>query len=226
MRLGPLRVEDVLLGAANLIAPSLFGGGINLDAAPDTGLGLLMVLALAAAVVGIGLRPAVQPSLRAGPVQAPRWGLIGPLMGGLFFVGMVAGEQLGMSDGSPIGGGAIVLAGAAAATNQWLPVADPAVRRALVTPFVLVCSGLFAGFAGGIVGSIDVGAMIRDAPAVGTSFALFVAVLLTGGIAVYYTMFVAAPRELADPEGRSWVWIPRFVLFLATALIGFGPIIF
>jgi len=221
-----LRVEDLVLGAANLVGPWLLGSGIDLNAAPNAGLGLVMLLALAGAVACIGLRPNGQPSIRAGGVETPRYALVGPLLGALWLVGAFAGEQLGMPDGSLIGTLGAVAAGLAAAGNRFLPVVRPELRRALVTPFVLVCTGIFLGFTGGILSGLDVGAMIRDAPAVGTSFALFVAIMLLGGLAAFYAMFVAAPRALADPEARAWVWVPRFILFVVTAVLGVGPTLF
>ena len=95
-----------------------------------------------------------------------------------------------------------------------------------MTPLVLVGAGIFASFAGDILGGLDLPAMIRDAPAVGVGFAVFVSVLLLGGIGAFYAMFVAAPRELADPEMRRLLWIPRFALFVVTALLGLGIVIF
>lgn len=225
MRANPFHVEDILLGLVNLGAPAAIGGGIDPNGAPDIGLGLLMTLAVAGAAVSVGLRPADQPPVRAGTVEAPRIALVGPLLGGLFFVGSLAGERLGMADGSAIGLAAVLAAGLATVLNDRLPVVRPAVRRALVLPFVLVGAGLFSAFASEILGGLDLPAMIREAPAVGSGFAIFVSVLLLGGIAAFYAMFVAAPRQLADPGGSRLAWIPRFALFVVTALLGLGTVL-
>ena len=224
-RWGPLRAEDGLLGLVNLVAPSALSGGLDSGAAPNAGLGILLLLAMVGAVAAIGLRPARQPSVAAGGIEAPRIVLVGPLLGGLFVVGSLAAEHLGLSDGSPLGVVAVAAAGLAVAGSRYLPVATPGLRRALVTPLILVGAGLFSGFAQETLGGIDLAAMLRDAPAVGIGFAVFVSVLLIGGIAAFYAMFVAAPRALADPEASSWLWIPRFALFLVTALLGLGIVL-
>ena len=205
-----LRVEDVLLGGVNLVAPWLLAPvpGSPSMPRPSTGLGLVMLLSLAGAVASIGLRPVTrQPALRAaGRVQTPRYALVGPLLGALWLVGGLrrgAIRDVGrLADRDPGGAGAAGLA--AAGGNRFLPeVAEPEVRRALVTPFILVCTGIFLNFAGSILGGLDVGAMIREAPAVGTSFALFVAIMLLGGLAAFYAHVRGGPlRELADPENR------------------------
>jgi hypothetical protein len=219
------RAEDVLLGLVNLVAPTTLHVGLDRSDDPSAGLGLVLLLALLGAVAAIGLRPADQPAIAAGGLQAPRIVLVGPLLGGLFLVGALAGEQLGMSDGSLIGGLGVVAAGLAAAGARYLPVTSPGIRRALVTPLILVGAGIFSSFAGGIIGGLDVAGMIRDAPAVGIGFAVFASVLLLGGIGAFYAMFVAAPRELADPEMSRLLWIPRFVLFVITALLGLGIVL-
>lgn len=219
------RAEDVLLGLVNLVGPSALHVELGGSADPNAGLGLLLLVAVLGAVAAIGLRPSDQPTVGAGGLEAPRIVLVGPLLGGLFLVGTLAGEQLGMADGSLIGGAGVVAAGFAAAGSGYLPVTSPSVRRALVTPLVLVGAGIFSSFAGEILGGLDVPAMIRDAPAVGTGFAVFVAVLLLGGIGAFYAMFVAAPRELADPEMSRLLWIPRFGLFVVTAVLGLGIVL-
>jgi len=226
MRRNLFRAEDALLGLVNLVAPSTLHVGLDGSDDPNAGLGLLLLLAVLGAVAAIGLRPSDQPTVAAGGVEAPRIVLVGPLVGGLFLVGTLAGEQLGMADGSVIGGAGVVAAGLAAAGSAYLPVTSPGVRRALVTPLVLVGAGIFSSFAGEIIGGLDVPAMIRDAPAVGVGFAVFVSVLLISGIGAFYAMFVAAPRALADPEASWWLWIPRFALFLVTALLGLGIVLF
>ncbi len=41
-------------------------------------------------------------------------------------------------------------------------------------------------------------------------------------MAVFYTMLVVAPRELADLEENGPRWVVRFVLFLGASLLGVG----
>jgi hypothetical protein len=60
------RAEDVLLGLVNLVAPTTLHVGLDRSDDPSAGLGLVLLLALLGAVAAIGLRPADQPSPRAG----------------------------------------------------------------------------------------------------------------------------------------------------------------
>jgi hypothetical protein len=40
--------------------------------------------------------------------------------------------------------------------------------------------------------------------------------------AVYYTMLIYAPRQVAEREGGTMVWLARFGLFVVSVALGLG----
>ena len=40
--------------------------------------------------------------------------------------------------------------------------------------------------------------------------------------AVFYTMLVYAPRQIAEPEGGALTWVWRFALFVGGTAVGLG----
>jgi hypothetical protein len=48
---------------------------------------------------------------------------------------------------------------------------------------------------------------------------------LVGGSAAFYAGLIVAPRELASPEPRPVVWLLRYLVFLASAIIGGAGIV-
>ena len=52
------------------------------------------------------------------------------------------------------------------------------------------------------------------------SLAGFILVMLASLSLLFFTMFVAAPRAVAGVGGGGRTWVARFVLFLASLLLG------
>lgn len=143
---------------------------------------------------------------------------VGPLVGGLLLVTFSAFDGIGLTET----GSNLVLILAVVLIGivrlRW-PALPTRVRRGLVTPFTLVAGNLFGvvinQVTGGSslvssVGSVDVGA-----------FGLFLG-FVAAFAAVYYTMLIYAPRQVAESEGTPRSWILRFVLFLAGTAFGLG----
>jgi hypothetical protein len=201
---------------------------LSLDADLNVVVGLVQLVAVVGAIVAIATRPASvaqssgafsDPSLSVGRAMP----FIGPLIGGIAFVAGSASHHLGVAvDGIAIGIASIAITAALAFADR-LPVVDAALRRVLVMPFILVCAGIFDGFAAEILAGIDLDAIIGVGQAASgeIGFVLFILVMLVGGLAAFYSALVAAPRQLADPE-RIGLWPVRFVLFLVSALTGIG----
>jgi hypothetical protein len=222
---GWLRVEDGLLAGWSLALPAVGGwfGSTSIPPGLEGGgalAGFVQLLAVLGAFAALLTRPTDQPPVRVGEVEAPRIALSGPLIGGLAFASAGAIEGLGLPSGDWLIAISFVvlLIGILAASH--LPVVSAPMRRLFVLPFILVSSTYFNGFAGTILGSLDIGELIAQAPATSLSFALFLLVLILGGMAAFYAMFVVAPRELADPEGRALPWIVRFIVYVAASLAG------
>jgi hypothetical protein len=96
------------------------------------------------------------------------------------------------------------------------------VRRALMTPYLLVTGGLFWGLIAAVTQGGDVVAAIRDAVPGDPQGVLPVAGLLAAMAAVYYAMLMFAPRQVAEREGGVIAWIVRFGVFLASLAFGAG----
>jgi hypothetical protein len=225
-----LRAEDGVLAAWTFALPAVGGwfgalgsaslGSIN--AGPQPLVGLAQLLAVAGAIAALLTRPPDQPGVRIGGQDAPRWVICGPLIGGLSLAADGAAGNLGLDIGGWFMGLAFlaILVGTMGADH--LPVVQAPVRRLFTAPFILVSAAYFNGFAASFLGSIDIGQVVGSFAGADASFAAFVGVLLLGGMAAFYAMFVVAPRELADPEDAGFRWAIRFALFLASSLAGIG----
>jgi hypothetical protein len=226
----PLAVEDFALaawnaGAVPLLALSGSAPILRLGDAPDPVAGWIQLLAVIAAIVAIATRPAGTPlpALQSGTIDA-RMAFIGPLVFAISFVAGSASTYLGMDLEGPVVGSAFLVIVAAMVLGDRLPTLNAGLRRALLLPFVLVCAGIFDGFAAQLLGDADVPALIASLRVDQTGFGLFVAGMLLAGLAVFYAGLVVAPRALAAPETRSGclVWPARFALFVVSAVLGIG----
>lgn len=222
-----LRVEDGLLAGWSLALPfagAWFGvaPGATSDQGPMPLIGVIQLLAVAGAIAALLTRPADLPTVRVGSAEAPRWIICGPLIGALAFASDDAATNLGIDAAGWIGGIAFlaILVGTLAADH--LPVLPSAARRALVVPFILVSATYFNGFAAAVVKGLDVNAAINASPSGDIGFAAFILFMVLAGMAVFYTMLVVAPRELADPEASGPRWALRFALFVVASLLGVG----
>lgn len=222
-----LRVEDGVLVTWNalgvpLVALSALRPVVELGNEPHTLAGIIQLLAAIGAIVAIATRPAgnapgAQPTITMGVLTA----IIGPLVGGVAFVAGSASTYLGVAlDGPVIGVTFLAIVGAMAFGDR-LPVLDARVRRLLVLPFILVATGIFNGFAADLLAGLDPRLLGAASLSAEGGLVLFFVVMLIGGLAFFYAALVAAPRILADP-GHSGFWPLRFVVFVASAVLGIG----
>ena len=95
------------------------------------------------------------------------------------------------------------------------------VRRALVSPFVMVAGGLYWTLIESVVGT-PVAATVRRSAAIDLRgvgpFLLF----LIAFSAVYYAMLVYAPRQIAEREGGTVEWLFRYAAFVVSIGLGIG----
>jgi hypothetical protein len=225
--LGAIRVEDGLLAGWSLALPfaaAWFGaapGEAGLEG-PMPLIGAVQLLAVLGAIAALLTRPADQPPVRIGQQDAPRWIIVGPLIGALSFTSADAVANLGLGSGDWLLAIALlaILVGTLAADR--LPVVRSPVRRALVLPFILLSATYFNGFAAVFIDGLDLNGAIASSPPGEIGFAIFILFLVVAGMAVFYTMLVVAPRELADPEESGPRWVIRFAMFVAASLLGVG----
>ena len=217
-----LRIEDGILAAwLGFVAP-----GIDTLVGPEVSegpvAGLVIVAATLMAITCLATRPPDQPRVRVSDdgQDAPRWIIAGPLVGAVALVSSTGFEHLGIS--FDLGG--VVLLGAVAAivVNRWLPVLGAEWRRLLVLPFTLVAGSFFADFAADVLEGLDPSDLLGSFGMPDATFAAFVLLMITGGLAAFYAMLVVAPRQLADPEDAGFRWVIRFALFLVASLLGIG----
>ncbi len=225
-----LAAEDLALAGWNVAAvPLLALGGsapvLQLGDAPDAVAGWIQLLAVIGAIAAIATRPSGTPlpAVQTGTIDA-RMAFIGPLVFAIMFVAGSASTYLGLSLEGAVVGTAFLVIVAAMVLGDRLPTIDATLRRAMLLPFVLVCAGIFDGFAAQLLGDINVPDLIASLRVDQTGFGLFVAGMLLAGLAVFYAGLVVAPRALAAPETRSGclVWPARFALFIVSAVLGIG----
>lgn len=226
----PLAAEDLALAAWNAGAVPLIALGgsapiLRLGDAPDAVAGWVQLLAVIAAIVAIATRPSGTslPAVQSGTVDA-RFAFIGPLVFAIMFVAGSASTYLGLNLEGAVVGIAFLVIVAAMVLGDRLPTLDARLRRAMLLPFVLVCAGIFDGFAAQLLGDINVPDLITSLQVDQTGFGIFVVGMLLAGLAVFYAGLVVAPRALASPEERNGclVWPARFALFVASAALGIG----
>jgi len=224
----PLAAEDLALAAWNAGAvPLLALGGagriLQLGDAPDALAGWIQLLAVIAAIVAIATRPGGTPlpAVQSGTIDA-RMAFIGPLVLAISFVAGSASTYLGLELEGAVVGAAFLVIVAAMVLGDRLPTLNAGLRRAMLLPFVLVCAGIFDGFAAQLLGDVNVADLIASLRVDQTGFGVFVVGMLLAGLAVFYAGLVVAPRALAAPEARAGclVWPARFVLFIVSAALG------
>jgi hypothetical protein len=222
------RAEDWLLaGWIALAAPALaLVGG---TAGPfDSGhplQGVLELTGFVGALACLGTRSADGDG-GPGSVAPTTWsvtnsGAVGPLVGGLMLVGASAFAELGLDPAAallPAFAAVLVLSLA----QSRLPGVPTAVRRALVTPYLLAAGGLFWGVVHEVTAGVDLRGQFGASFASASTEAAQVAGLLVLAAAVYYAMLIYAPRQIAEREGGPLAWLARFGLFLVSVLFGLG----
>jgi hypothetical protein len=213
------RVEDWLLaGWVAIVAPAaihlqpasgIFDPGRPLD-------GLAGIVAIAGATVCLVTRPADTPASGLGIS-----GAVGPFVGGLLLVILSTASALELSEAAGVAL-AVAIAGLAVVARLRWPKVPAIVRRALVTPYVLVAGGLFWSLIGAVTSGGDVVTGIRQAAPSDIRGVLPIVGFLLAFSAIYYAMLVYAPRQVAEREGGPVAWIVRFALFVASVAFGAG----
>jgi hypothetical protein len=146
--------------------------------------------------------------------------VIGPFTGGLLLVAFSTVAALGLSEAAVVAIGVVMVAAAIAVRLRY-PVLPVLVRRALITPYLLVTGGLFWSVIGVVVDGGSTVAAVRDALPTDPT-ALPVAGFLLAFAAIYYAMLVFAPRQVAEREGGALAWLARFLLFVVSVAFGAG----
>ena len=144
-------------------------------------------------------------------------GAVGPLVGGLLLVTFSASDGLGLA-GTPATVVAVAIVAVVVVVRLRWAAFSTSVRRALVTPFILVTGGIFWSILDsitggqGVIGSLTAGLDLQGTGLVVGLLALF--------SAVYYAMLVYAPRQVAESEGGPLTWLVRYAVFLASVVVG------
>lgn len=227
---GVLRLEDLIVAGWNAVGIPIVAGTVaapvlELGDTPSTSAGLIQLLSVIGAIVAVATRPVGAPAaLGPDSAQGTRLALMGPLSAAVAFVAGSASGHLGLDLDGPLIGLAFLALVAAAVLGDRLPTIDAGLRRALVLPFILVCAGIFNGFAADLLGDLDVAALIAALTVDETGFGLFIVTMLIGGLATFYAALVVAPRVLVEPESSAGcvAWPLRFALYLLSAALGIG----
>jgi hypothetical protein len=217
-RYAGLVTEDWLLAVwVSIATPLLFraqGGGGPFDSGAPL-LGALRIVAVAGTLICLAARRA--PGDAATDRSIINGGAMGPLVGAIILVTISGFTALDLPRGF---GTFIVIAALAAMVLVHFavpPLAAP-VRRALVTPFVLVSGALFWTFIAAVTG--EPGSATPETGIANPSTALAAGGFLVAFSGVFYVMLIFAPRQVADREGGIVTWLFRYALFAAGVIAG------
>jgi hypothetical protein len=214
------RAEDLALAMWNLVAVPVGAaiGGSWLGDGPAPLLGAVEALAIVGVVIALDARPRTIEGFQA-------WAMAGPLIGAVTLVGGDASQRLGFSV-APLGVAAFVAGTAAFILSDRLPVLPEWKRRLAVAPFILITSAFFTSFIAEILDGLDLvaiaGAVFEGSSTSpeATDVAWFVLFALVSASLAFYAMLIIAPRELAAPEPLARVWLLRYLVFAASAILG------
>ncbi|HUZ68236.1 MAG TPA: hypothetical protein VMU65_00865 [Candidatus Saccharimonadales bacterium] len=214
-----LVTEDWLLAAwVSVATPLLFraqGGRGPFDSGAPL-LGTLRIVAVAGALVCLAARRAPGDAAAAGR-SIIKGGAVGPLVGAILLVTISGFTAVDLAPG--VGTFIVIAALVAMVTVHFAvpPLAAP-IRRALVTPFVLVSGALFWTFIAAITG--EPGSATPEAAIANPATALAAGGFLIAFSGVFYVMLIFAPRQVADREGGIVSWLVRYALFAAGVIAG------
>jgi len=147
-------------------------------------------------------------------------GALGPFVGGLLLVTISGFTALGTANIVVYAAILIAAIGAVAVRFAAPPLSVP-IRRALVSPFVMVASGLYWTFIEAVVGTPGAAAA-RHQVLLDPHAAELALLFLVGFSAVYYAMLIYAPRQVAEREGGLVEWLIRYLAFAASIVLGIG----
>lgn len=223
---GVVRPEDALLVGWTLLVIPLVATARNGEAPFGIGgphpapVGLIYVIAAAGAVACLLTRGRGEPIPDTGRLLTPGTYARFPFMVG---VGILAGEgaeSVGLPLADQLMGLVFVAAVVGLLVPGRLPALEPVARRALVTPIILIGASIFEGLSAEIWSGITPGEIVAGFEGMEPTFVAFVLVLLAFGSLAWYAMFVFGPRQVAEVEGSWAAWAIRFVLFLASVVLG------
>ena len=138
-------------------------------------------------------------------------------MGGILFVAISGFSALNLPAGVAILIACFTLV--AALAMRIVPPLSTVLRRALVTPFVVIAGGLFWNIITSVTGVIHGSGSASALSGGSTPVAIGFLVLFS---AVYYVMLVYAPRQVAHREGGLLSWLLRYTVFVISVLLGIG----
>ncbi len=100
-----------------------------------------------------------------------------------------------------------------------MPVLDFPLRRALMTPFIILSTTVFTSSVNPALAGVDPSSLLH---VIQSQLGRFEFGLILAAVLVYYLMFVFAPRQIAG-SGGSWLhWAIRFALYLAGLILNVG----
>jgi hypothetical protein len=213
--------EDVALAVAVIAVAWLSRGAAPAWNFPDALVGVACLVAAAGAITALATRVPGESSVEASDTPAVNWALIGPLVGGITVVAGAGVEKLG-GDGAIVGFPVLIIAAFAVAFASHMPVLQPSMRRALVSPFVLVAGSIFSGVLSSITATIAFDGEtlgLLAAPGALAALAGFLGIVALAS-AIFYLMLIVVPRELANPSSSRLAWVVRFALFFGSLVLG------
>ena len=218
-----LRFEDWLIaGWVAIVSPVLFrsGGGKGPFDADQPLQGVLRLAAVAAVLVCVAAKRRSDAPGAAANRPFVATAAVGPFVGGLLLVTITGFVALDVPS-TLVTATLVVGAAGLLAVRLFAPPLALPVRRALVSPFVMVASGMYWTLIGEVVSPGDASAL-RRAAIVDLHGMLLPLGFLVAFSTVFYAMLVYAPRQVAEPEGAPAVWVLRYLAFAASVALGVG----
>jgi hypothetical protein len=150
--------------------------------------------------------------------------MIGPFVGGIMLIAVSTATALSLTTTEALIL-IVILAVIAILVRIRLPTIPTIIRRALVTPYVMVSGSLFWRLINEVTGG-NLISQLRTVPLPSFQTIEPVVGFLLAFSTVYYAMLIYAPRQFAESEGSLLSWLIRYLLFAlgiwlgATWLIG------
>jgi hypothetical protein len=215
-----VRIEDWLLAAWVAVAAPILVRGQASSAGPFDGGrpmdGLIDLIAILGAFACLASR---NPDAAEGS-SITGGAAIGPFTGGLILIAVSAAAALQIGSDAAVALLIAIVAVAVIVRVRW-HVLPTLVRRALITPYILVAGSLFWRAINGLTDAVGMSSLRAVAPADLGAVAPLVGFLLAFSV-VYYAMLVYAPRQVAEREGGALAWIVRYALFVVGIALGAG----
>jgi hypothetical protein len=219
-----LRYEDALLFLFAIFLQPLVirasgNGGISGLSDTPWYLGLFYLAATVGAVLCIATRTegVTVRTLDTDAMTATQYAQF-PFLGAATLIGTAAVDSLGILPAEIVLGPIFLVTIVSFVAAPRLPTLPAARRRQLMAPMILACSSLFAGTMVQIAPVFDVARLFQSQAS--TQGGFFIVVFLpVAAAAVFYTMLIFAPRQLAESEGSWGEWSLRFAVFMVGTVI-------